>query len=159
MNNIEKPTMSNPIHFFAFCGGIGLIGLAPGTAGTLFGILVWWLTLDAGFLIQSLMAIIFLTAGIWICGKCAKDLNVHDHPGIVWDEMATMFTILLFQPMNWQNWLLAFILFRCFDIFKPWPISYIDKNISGGLGIMLDDIVAGVATIICLLVLGQISLV
>ena len=159
MNNIEKPTMSNPIHFFAFCGGIGLIGLAPGTAGTLFGILVWWLTRDAGFLIQSLMAIIFLTAGIWICGKCAKDLNVHDHPGIVWDEMATMFTILLFQPMSWQNWLLAFILFRCFDIFKPWPISYIDKNISGGLGIMLDDIVAGVATIICLSILGQISLV
>ena len=84
---------------------------------------------------------------------------MHDHPGIVWDEMATMFTILLFQPMNWQNWLLAFILFRCFDIFKPLPISYIDKNISGGLGIMLDDIVAGVATIICLLVLGQIFLV
>ena len=153
MNNLRKPTMTNPIHFFAFCGGIGLVGVAPGTAGSLFGVLIFWLTINAGLMVQTAMAIIFLALGIWICGKSASDLGTHDHPGIVWDEMAAMFTILLFQPLNALEWLLAFILFRIFDIFKPWPINYIDEKISGGLGIMLDDILAGLATIFCMLLL------
>lgn len=142
-----KPTMNSPIHFLAFCGGAGLIPLAPGTFGSLVGVLVFWLTLAAADSIQLLIAIGLFFTGIWLCGESSKILKAHDHPGIVWDEMAAMYAVLIFQPISINDWLLAFILFRIFDIWKPWPISFLDKKVSGGLGIMLDDIAAGAATV------------
>ncbi|MCW9016490.1 MAG: phosphatidylglycerophosphatase A, partial [Kangiellaceae bacterium] len=77
-------------------------------------------------------------------------LKTHDHPGIVWDEFAGMFVTFLFIPITWQNLIAGFILFRLFDILKPWPIKWVDKKVSGGLGIMLDDILAGLAACGCL---------
>lgn len=83
--------------------------------------------------------------GIYICGKAAEEVGVHDHPAIVWDEFVGFFVTMFMVPVTLQNVVLGFLLFRLFDIFKPWPISYLDKNCHGGLGIMLDDILAGVA--------------
>lgn len=146
MTNI-KPKMTNPIHFLAFCGGVGLIPFAPGTWGSLVGVVVFYLTLAVASSVHFLIAIGFFIVGVWLCGMSSKALKSHDHPGIVWDEMSTMYAILIFQPINIKDWLLAFILFRIFDIWKPWPISFIDKRLTGGLGIMLDDVAAGLATI------------
>jgi phosphatidylglycerophosphatase A len=80
--------------------------------------------------------------GVWITGRSAERLGVHDHSGIVWDEIAAFLALALFLPAGWL-WLAAgFIAFRCFDIFKPWPIRDLDHRLNGGLGIMLDDLAA-----------------
>ena len=81
--------------------------------------------------------------GIWICGAASLRLGVHDHPGIVWDEFAGFLITMTAVPMSWQTVLAGFLLFRFFDILKPWPIGWLDKKVAGGFGIMLDDIVAG----------------
>ena len=82
--------------------------------------------------------------GIYICGESAKQLAVHDHPGIVWDEIVGYAITMIAVPRTWQFFLLGFVLFRLFDIVKPWPIREADHSLSGGLGIMLDDIIAGI---------------
>ncbi|MDE0743289.1 MAG: phosphatidylglycerophosphatase A [Woeseiaceae bacterium] len=156
-DNKIKPKMTNPIHFMAFCGGTGLIPFAPGTFGSLMGVLLfsWTISINQfnSFSMQLIIAIGLLIAGFWICDASSKALKTHDHPGIVWDEMAAMYAILIFQPMTLKDWVMAFILFRIFDIWKPWPIGFLDKKVTGGIGIMLDDIVAGVATIFACMLL------
>ena len=89
-------------------------------------------------------------AGIYICGQAAKDAGVHDHGAIVWDEIVGFLITMFMIPLSWKSVIVGFILFRIFDIFKPWPISFIDKNVHGGLGIMLDDIIAGLAALACM---------
>lgn len=134
-------------HFLAFGFGSGLSPWAPGTMGTvaaipLYLIMALWLPTLAYILITLLFAVY----GVYICEKTSRDLQVHDFSGIVWDEIVGFLLSMAFLPLHWV-WILAgFILFRLLDIIKPWPISYIDKNISGGLGIMLDDILAGLLT-------------
>jgi len=84
--------------------------------------------------------------GVYICGKTAKDLKAHDHSGIVWDEIVGIWLAMIMIPVSW-GWILAsFLLFRFLDILKPWPISWLDKNVSGGIGIMADDLLAGAFT-------------
>lgn len=82
--------------------------------------------------------------GVYICDRSASDLGVHDHPGIVWDEMLGYWLVMLAAPPGWIWLLVGFVLFRLFDIFKPWPISWVDKKVGGGFGIMLDDVLAAV---------------
>ena len=84
--------------------------------------------------------------GIYLCGKTARDLGVHDHPGIVWDEFAGYWLAMAALPATWP-WIAAgFVVFRIFDIAKPWPIGWCDKRVHGGTGIMLDDLLAGAYT-------------
>jgi len=84
-----------------------------------------------------------ILAGGYICGASAEYMQVHDHGGIVWDEFAGIWLVLLLLPEHtWFYWLMAFIGFRVFDIAKPWPINWADKKVSGGVGIMLDDLLA-----------------
>ena len=91
---------------------------------------------------RIVLALTFVVAGIWICDVSARRIGVHDHPGIVWDEIAAMYLVLLVTPQAVWAWALAFGLFRLFDILKPWPIRDLDHRLGGGLGIMLDDLVA-----------------
>ena len=115
----------------------------PGTAGTLVAlplVLLAVLTGPAGY---TLMMLASLIAGIWLCGRTAVWLDVHDHGGIVWDEIAGLFVTLWLIPISIYSVLTGFLLFRVLDIAKPWPIRWIDRKVSGGVGIMLDDIVAG----------------
>ena len=136
----------NPIHLLAFGFGSGLLPKAPGTAGTIMGVLFWCML--AGLPLALYLAAVTLAAlaGVYICGNTASDLGVHDHGGIVWYEMVGLWLAFTIIPISWA-WILAgFLLFRLFDIWKPWPIGWLDKNITGGLGIMLDDLVAGALT-------------
>ena len=97
----------------------------------------------------GIVLVLFLI-GIWLCGKTAKDLGVHDHPAIVWDEIVGYLVTMILVPSGWQ-WLLAgFVLFRLFDIWKPWPIYLIDKRVGGGFGIMIDDVIAGIFALLIL---------
>jgi phosphatidylglycerophosphatase A len=133
----------NALYYAAFGFGSGFAKKAPGTVGTVMGIPVYLLTSAGGFPVYVVLTLLFSLLGVYICGETAKALGVHDHPGIVWDEIVGFMVTMLLVPFSWSAVLVGFILFRFFDIIKPWPISYIDKHVSGGLGIMLDDILAG----------------
>ena len=147
--------LKNPIHLLAFGFGSGLASKAPGTFGTLMAVPLFVLMMQLNLLGYILVTIIVILIGFYLCGKTAKDLDVHDHSGIVWDEFAGFFvTMLPLQAIGsvddvdfWLVTLLGFMVFRLFDVLKPWPIIWFDKNVHGGLGIMIDDLVAAMASL------------
>ena len=145
MNNPTlKALLTNPNHFFAFGFGSGLARKAPGTAGTLVAIPIFWVIQDLSWpLYVSWLLVTFVLGVVW-CGRSSRALGVHDHGGIVWDEMVGYWLTMFFAPAGWQWMLLGFILFRFFDILKPWPIGAVDRRVHGGFGIMIDDVLAGV---------------
>ena len=142
--------MKNPVHFCALGFGSGLIPLMPGTFGSLAAIPLILLLAPGGNVIFITATILSSIAGVYFCGKTATDMGVHDHGSIVWDEVAGMLLTFLFVPLSMSTLIAGFVLFRIFDILKPWPIGPVDKTVHGGLGIMLDDILAGIMACVCL---------
>jgi phosphatidylglycerophosphatase A len=140
----DPAILRQPVHFFAFGFGAGLSPKAPGTCGTLMAVPIVMLVMHFGWAAHLVFTIAASLAGIYICGESARRLGVHDHSGIVWDEIAGYSVTMLAAPAIWYWLLAAFALFRFFDIVKPWPIREADHSLSGGLGIMLDDIIAGI---------------
>jgi phosphatidylglycerophosphatase A len=145
-----RTVLTDPVHLLAFGFGLGLSPIAPGTVGSLLGVALAWLTLDLDLVLQIGIAAAMFVAGIWICGNSSRRLGQHDPGGIVWDEIAAMYATLLVAPATITAWILAFGLFRAFDIVKPWPIRELDHRLGGGLGIMLDDLVAALYAAILL---------
>jgi|TARA_B110000211_G_scaffold136842_1_gene156539 phosphatidylglycerophosphatase A len=143
----------NPVHFLALGFGSGLSPKAPGTFGTLAAVPLFLLMAPLSTSIYLSLLVIMSLAGIYICGKAAEDAGVPDHGAIVWDEIVGLLITMCLMPVTWQTLLVGFVLFRFFDILKPWPISFIDKNCHGGFGIMLDDIVAGIAAWACMMLI------
>jgi phosphatidylglycerophosphatase A len=141
----------HPAHWLAFGGGIGLLPVAPGTAGTLLALPLYWLLapLLPALELLALIAAMF-AAGIWACGRTGRALGVADHGGMVWDEIVAFMLVLFFTPDNlyWQAF--AFLLFRLFDILKPPPIAYYDRTFKSGFGVMLDDLIAAFYTLVLL---------
>lgn len=147
--------LKNPVHFLALGFGSGLSPKAPGTMGTIAAIPVVILVAMLGqpaFIVLTLIACVL---GIYICGYTAKAMGEHDAPAIVWDEIAGYMVAMILVPVTWWTLLLAFVLFRFFDVLKPWPISWLDKHVSGGFGIMVDDILAGLASLAIIHILLQ----
>ena len=157
IENLNKQVLSNPIHFLAFGFGSGLAPVAPGTFGTVMAIPLYLLMQPLSLPIYLLVTAIVCVLGIWICGKSSELLGVHDHSGIVWDEFAGYFVTMIAAPSGWLWIIIGFVLFRLFDIWKPWPISVLDKKVHGGLGIMVDDILAGVFSLIVLQLIVRLS--
>ncbi len=138
-----RTVFSDPVHFFAFGFGSGLAPKAPGTFGTLAALPIFF---GLQYLsVNAYIAVLVVTSlvGIWICGESSRRLGVHDHGGIVWDEFVGLWITLFMVPAGWQWIVLGFVLFRFFDILKPWPIKWLDQKVSGGFGIMIDDVIAG----------------
>lgn len=148
--NLNRKVMTHPVHFLAFGFGSGLAPFAPGTFGTLMAIPLYLLMMQLSLAPYLVVVAIVSVTGVWICDKSSKLLGVHDHGGIVWDEFAGFFVTMIAAPAGWIWIVIGFALFRLFDIWKPWPISLLDKKVEGGLGIMIDDIVAGIYALICL---------
>ena len=123
---------------------------APGTFGTLAAIPVFLLLSQFGLSVYVVMLLLMTLLGIWLCAYTSQALGVHDHKAIVWDEVVGYLITMIMLPPTWFNIIAGFVLFRLFDIWKPWPIGLLDKNLHGGLGIMLDDVVAGVFAAIAL---------
>ena len=147
---LKKVVFGSPSGFLAFGFGSGLSPFAPGTMGTLVAIpFIFALRAlgDPGFWI--VLVLLFLL-GVQLCGSVSRKLGVHDHGGIVWDEMVGYWLSAAFVPLQWHWLLAAFLLFRFFDILKPWPIRQLDKKVSGGFGIMIDDVVAALFTVLIL---------
>jgi phosphatidylglycerophosphatase A len=139
---ITRKVFTRPDYFIAYGFGSGLAPKAPGTAGSLLGLILFIPALSFPVLVQIEIIIAAFALGVIISEKVALDLNVKDPSGIVWDEFVGMWIVLLWLPSI--EWLLpAFLLFRLFDIWKPWPVSLADRKLEGGPGIMLDDVIAG----------------
>ena len=150
---------SHPAHFISFGFGSGLFPRSPGTAGTLVAFPLYWylaprLT-DAMFIVALVWMFAF---GVWVCGKTGRTLGVADYGGIVWDEIVAFLLVLFFTPEGFLWALLAFSLFRFFDIVKPPPIRHFDQTWHGGLGVMFDDILAAGYTLLCLALVKSILL-
>jgi phosphatidylglycerophosphatase A len=139
---LELRLLKQPVHLLALGFGSGLSPFAPGTFGSLLAVPLTYAISVMPLVPAIAVVCVSLAAGIWICGESARRLDTHDHPGIVWDEIAAMALLGLFLPDGWVWLVLGFVLFRCFDIWKPWPIRDLDHRLRGGLGIMLDDVVA-----------------
>lgn len=152
MKRVLKPSfrIAHPVHFLALGFGSGLLPWVPGTFGTLAAIPVYILMAPLAWpYYLGLTAALFII-GIYLCGKTAGDAGVHDHPSIVWDEIVGYLVTMLWAPPDWRWMLVGFLLFRLFDMTKPWPISLLDRHVKGGFGIMVDDLLAAVFALVCL---------
>jgi len=135
--------LRNPVHFLALGFGSGLAPKAPGTVGTLAAIPVYLLLAQLPLWGYLLGVVVSFVLGVYLCDRTARDIGVHDHPAIVWDEIVGFLITMILVPTGWFWVLFGFLSFRFFDIVKPWPIKLLDRYVAGGFGIMIDDVVAG----------------
>ena len=134
--------LKNPIHLLSLGFGTGLVPRMPGTAGTVLAVFIYLPMQSWSLPVYLGVVFVMFVAGIWLCQRTSAALGSHDHSGIVWDEIVGFLAAMTAAPAGWP-WLgLGFMLFRLFDISKPFPIGWLDRNIPGGLGIMLDDLAA-----------------
>jgi phosphatidylglycerophosphatase A len=130
-------------HCLAFGLGSGLARYAPGTFGTMVAIPLYLVLARFPAWLYAVTVIAAFALGVWICDSVSRDLRVHDHGGIVFDEFVGYWITMFLVPVTWTSVLAGFVLFRLFDIWKPWPIRWFDRHVPGGFGIMLDDVIAG----------------
>jgi phosphatidylglycerophosphatase A len=152
---IAPRLLQNPVDFLALGFGSGLLPWAPGTAGTVAAIPIYLLLQPLALQSYLLLTVLLFLVGIPICAHTANRLSVHDHPAIVWDEIVGYLVTMVCAPAGWVWVVAGFVLFRLFDILKPWPIKWLDRKVGGGFGIMVDDLLAGIASaaVLCLLAL------
>lgn len=141
---LTEKVWKNPAYFIAFGFGSGLLPKAPGTWGTLAALPIYLLI--AGYSVKYYLLFTFFAflLGVWLTGKVTSELGVVDHEGIVCDEIVGYLITMTMAPVNWMWMGLGFLLFRLFDIWKPQPIRLIDQTLKGGLGVMLDDVLAAI---------------
>ncbi|AAU26818.1 TPA: phosphatidylglycerophosphatase A [Legionella pneumophila] len=142
--NLANRVWQDPVYFIAFGFGSGLMSIAPGTWGTLAAIPLYLLMINAHWSIYLLWTALAFALGVWVSDRVTEDLGVHDYKGIVWDEVVGYLLTMFLVPKGISWMLIGFILFRIFDIWKPQPIRMVDQRVHGGLGIMLDDVLAAV---------------
>lgn len=147
----RRVALATPGGFLAFGLGSGLSPIAPGTAGTVASLVPAVILVQLPFWPALALVVLAFFIGIYLCGVTGRALGVHDHGGIVWDEFVGMWLVLLFVPFHWAWWLAAFVLFRLFDILKPWPIRWLDRRVHGGFGVMIDDVLASVYALLILI--------
>jgi phosphatidylglycerophosphatase A len=146
MSNLTaRQVFTHPVHFLAYGFGAGLSPKAPGTMGTVVAVPIYLLlVMYASSAMYLAVLVAALLAGIFICGYTAGKMGIDDPKGVVWDEIVGYLITMLGLPLGWFWVLAGFLLFRLFDIWKPWPIRWADRHIKGGFGIMLDDVIAAV---------------
>lgn len=145
-----KSIWQNPLYFIAFGFGSGALPYAPGTWGTLMAIPFYLALQTLPLIAYLIITLVIIIGSIWLCDKISREINIHDHPGMCIDEIVGFLVTMIGIPPSLSWIILGFLLFRLFDIWKPQPVRYIDKNIGGGLGMILDDIVAGIYACIIL---------
>jgi phosphatidylglycerophosphatase A len=144
MVKLSSKVWQDPIYFIAFGFGSGLMPIAPGTWGTLAAFPIYLLIAGMSWPVYLTITIATFILGVAVCEKVSSDLGVHDYSGIVWDEVVGFMLTMFLAPVGILWMIIGFFLFRIFDIWKPQPIRYVDKHVHGGLGIMLDDVLAAV---------------
>lgn len=153
MSEVNRPPVKlllNPFHLCSLGFGSGYSPKAPGTMGTLVGVVFYLFMQDLPLNVYFAYLLFMLGFGILICALTSQALGQHDHAAIVWDEIVGYLITMLAAPEGWLWIILGFGLFRLFDIWKPWPIRWLDKQVGGGTGIMLDDVFAAFYALISL---------
>lgn len=148
---LPPTVLKDPVQLLALGFGTGLVPVAPGTAGTLLAVFPAWLIMAWPWPYGIALVALLFAVGVWLCGESARRLGAHDHPAIVWDEIVGLLATSLAAPAGGAGLAAAFVLFRAFDIVKPWPIRDVDHSLRGGIGIMLDDLIAAGYGAVCLL--------
>ncbi len=149
-DDLQGLNIKNPLHLLAVGFGSGLARKAPGTWGTLAAVPFYYFLSFLSIKTYIIFLIVSSIFGIWICHITQKKMVGDDPSAIVWDEFVGYWITMLAAPLSVQWMIVGFILFRFFDILKPYPICWLDKNVRGGFGIMIDDIVAGIFALIVL---------
>lgn len=142
--DLKGLNLKNPLHLMAVGFGSGLPNKAPGTWGTLAAVPLYYLLSFLSIEVYLIIVIVSSIAGVWLCHVTSRDMGVHDHKAIVWDEFVGYWITMIAVPFSIQWAIVGFLLFRFFDILKPYPICWLDKKVHGGLGIMIDDVAAGI---------------
>lgn len=139
-----RALLKKPVCFLAYGFGAGLAPKAPGTMGTVVALPLYWLLQDVSLSVYLLITFVAFIVGIWICQQAVDWLQQDDPSAVVWDEIVGYLVTMIAAPTGWQWMVLGFVLFRLFDIWKPWPISLADRKLHGGFGTMVDDLIAGI---------------
>lgn len=147
---VPPHVLRDPLCLLALGFGAGLSPRAPGTAGTLLAVPLYWLLKDLPPTAYLAILLVGFIGGVGLCGYAARRLGVPDHRAIVWDEIIGFGVTMVGAPAGWPWVVAGFVLFRGFDIIKPWPIGWLDREVEGGLGVMLDDVMAGVYACACI---------
>lgn len=150
MTRISPKLLRNPLHLLSLGFGSGLMPFAPGTFGTLVAIPFYLLIAQLDLPYYLAFILLAFGSGVYLCQYTSATLGVHDHSGIVWDEFVGFWITMIAVPVTWQWIVGGFVLFRVFDIVKPWPVKIVDKRMTGGFGIMFDDVLAGLYALGCL---------
>ena len=150
MTRISPKLLRNPLHLLSLGFGSGLMPVAPGTFGTLVAIPFYLLIAQLELPYYLAFILLAFGLGVYLCQYTSATLGVHDHSGIVWDEFVGFWITMIAVPVTWQWIVGGFVLFRLFDIVKPWPVKIVDKRMTGGFGIMFDDVLAGLYALCCL---------
>ena len=157
MINIAPRTIwQKPLYFIAFGFGSGAMPYMPGTFGTLMAIPFYLLIQNLPLMVYLSIVILITLSGIWMCDVLSREMGEQDPPGMVWDEIAGYGITMAGAPKGWFWVSLGFVLFRLFDIWKPGPIGWIDRKMHGGLGIMLDDVVAAICSCLILQLVARV---
>lgn len=151
---LRDAALATPAGLLAFGFGAGLSPIGPGTVGTLVGMLLALPLIGLPAWAGAMAVAIAFVTGVFVCERVSRELGVHDHGGLVIDEIAGIWLVLLFVPAHWAWWLAAFALFRLFDIAKPWPIRWLERRVGGGFGVMIDDLVAALYALAALALAG-----
>ena len=141
---LSTKVWQDPVYFIAFGFGSGLMPVAPGTWGTLAAVPIYLLLAWTSWGAYFVLTLAAFLLGVVVCERVSSDLGIHDYSGIVWDEVVGYLLTMFMAPVSWIWMIVGFVLFRLFDIWKPQPIGFVDKQVRGGLGIMLDDVLAAV---------------
>ncbi len=143
-NNIPKNIWKKPVYLLATGFGSGLSPIMPGTCGTIIAIPIYLLLNLLPWMYYLSILGVMIIAGFVICGIVERQTKIKDNPSIVWDEIVGYLLTMAFMPTSWRYIIIGFILFRIFDIWKPWPVSWVNDNMRGGFGVVIDDLLAAV---------------
>jgi len=147
---IRRRVWSDPRYFIGYGFGTGLLPKMPGTWGTLIAIPAYLLLAKFHFTLYLLFVLLFGLYAASLSEALSKEIGLHDDPGMNIDEVVGYLITMMAAPFSWWAIVLGFGYFRLFDILKPWPISWVDQNVKGGFGMILDDVIAGVAAMLSL---------
>jgi phosphatidylglycerophosphatase A len=152
----RRVLLATPAGWLACGFGSGLAPVAQGTFGSLAALLPWLLLRQLTWPVYLAVLLVSFVIGVWACERAGRALGVDDHRSLVWDEFVGLWIALLPALVApWWSVLAGFALFRLFDVWKPWPIRWLDRHLKGGLGVMVDDVVAGVFAAVVLALLGH----
>jgi phosphatidylglycerophosphatase A len=151
---VPKAVWRNPLYFIGFGLGAGTIPVAPGTFGTLVAIPFYWLCRNLSLSHYLGLVVCLIIFSSWLSDYLSKKLHTHDHPGMCIDEFVGFFVTMINAPIGWGWVILGFVLFRIFDIWKPWPIRWLDEHVHGGFGMVLDDVAAGLVSMVIIQIIA-----